>query len=208
MFIHISADIGSLTIHSSDSGVNSQHSSNLQNGIDTGQRMNTSATSKIQVCDNLEQSEQDLSDNSEGHGTSSKAIAAKMKQTYNSVPNVESKKQDDVKTKVPNPKSQSERTKVSSHRGQGQSSPIGQGQVSPRGQGQLSPRGQGSFRGQSQMSPGEKAVPTTSFQFQADYKSLKHTPEGFYHYLKVEYIQSFEMSEYYTDNNNHIHYNK
>ena len=202
MFIHISADIGSLTIHSSDSGVNSQHSSNLQNGIDTGQRMNTLATSKIQVCDNLEQSEQDLSDNS------SEAIAAKMKQTYNSVPNVESKKQDDVKTKVPYPKSQSERTKVTSPRGQGQSSPTGQGQVSPRGQGQLSPRGQGSFRGQGQMSPGEKALPTTSFQFQADYKSLKHTPEGFYHYLKVEYIQSFEISEYYTDNNNHIHYNK
>ena len=165
--MHISADIGNLSINSSDS----QPSSNLQNGVDTGQEKNTSAASKIQVCDSLGQNGQDSSQGSDGHGATSEAIAAKMKQTYNSVSSVGSRTQNSVKTKVLTPKGHSERTKVSS--------PRGQGQVSPRGQGQVSPRGQG------QMMPGEKTVPTTSFQFQADYKSLKHSPEGFYNYLKV-----------------------
>ena len=159
-----------MSLHSSESfeSDHSQHSSNLQNGLDTGQGEDTSVASKIQFCDNLEQNGQDSSERREEDVISSEAIAAKMKQTYSNVPNVENvepTKQDTVKTKVPSPRGQGdgERRSVSS----------------PRGQGQVSPRGQG------QVPAGEKTVPTTSFQFQTDYKSLKHSPEGFYHYLKV-----------------------
>jgi hypothetical protein len=34
----------------------------------------------------------------------------------------------------------------------------------------------------------ERAVPTSSFQFQADWKILKHRREDFYHYFKVSYV--------------------
>ena len=35
------------------------------------------------------------------------------------------------------------------------------------------------------ISPREKPVPTTSFQFQADYKTMRQNSEAFYQYLKV-----------------------
>lgn len=39
-------------------------------------------------------------------------------------------------------------------------------------------------RSHGDISPREKPVPTTSFQFQADYKSMRHNSEAFYQYLK------------------------